>query len=100
MLMEVLAFGGVTGAWSAEVGSVPAGWPTAGLMATGDGDLANEDAGVGTVVTVVDLLGAGLMGGTFMDDIMTTGLVAGTVFTTTEELDLAGSNKDNLQCRL
>lgn len=47
-------------------------------------------------VTVVDLGGAGFMGGTVMDDIITTGgadVPAGTVFTTTAELVLAGSEK-------
>lgn len=70
-------------------------------MVTGEADLATDGAGAevegGTGVTVVDLLGAGLMGGTFMDDIMTTGVgegvVAGAVLTTTVALDLAGSNE-------
>lgn len=79
---------------------------TVGLMVTGEADLATDGAGAGTGtgagteggagVTVVDLLGAGLMGGTFMDDIITTGaggVVAGTVLTTTGALDLAGSNE-------
>lgn len=59
---------------------------------TADG--AGAEVGGGMSVTVVDLLGAGFMGGTFMDDIMTTGAggaAAGTVLTTTEALDLAGS---------
>lgn len=69
-------------------------------MVTGEADLATEGAGAGaeveggTGVTIVDLLGAGLMGGTFIDDIITTGgVVAGTVLTTTVALDLAGSNE-------
>lgn len=95
---------------------------TVGLMVTGEADLAIDgeaDLGIdgeadlaidgagagagagagggdegGTGVTVVDLLGAGLMGGTFMDDIITTGgVAAGTVLTTTVAVDLAGSNK-------
>lgn len=46
----------------------------------------------GMSVTVVDLVGAGLMGGTFIDDITTTaggGVTAGTVLTTA--VDLGGS---------
>lgn len=42
----------------------------------------------------MDLLGTVFMGGTFTDDIMTTGLggaAAGAVLTTTEEVDLTGS---------
>lgn len=73
---------------------------TVGLMVSGEADLAaggaGAEAGGGTGVTVLDLLGAGLMGGTFMDDIITTGggeVLAGTVLTTTEALDLAGSDK-------
>lgn len=73
---------------------------TVGVVVTGEADLATDGAGAeveaGTGVTVVDLLGAGLMGGTFMDDIITTGgggVVVGTVLTTTVELDLAGSNE-------
>lgn len=45
-------------------------------------------------VSVVDLLGAGFMGGTLTDDIMTTGAggaAAGAVLTTTEAVDLTGS---------
>lgn len=111
ILIEVFAFGDVTwatvvstGACSAEgelVGTVPAGCPgltSTGLMVTGDGDLATDETGDDIEVTVVDLLGAGLMGGTFMDDIITIGgggLVAGTVLTTTEALVFAGSTKDN-----
>lgn len=70
-------------------------------MVIGEADLAKDGVGAGgeggtgwTSVTVVDLPGAGLMGGTFMDDIMTTGgggVVAGTVLTTTAALDLADS---------
>lgn len=70
-----------------------------GLIVTGEADFATGGAGAdidgGLSVTVVVLLGAGLMGGTFMDDIITTGgggAGAGTVLTTTEALDLAGSN--------
>lgn len=69
-------------------------------MVAGEADSATDGAGDevegGTGVPVVDLLGAGLMGGTFMDDIITTGgggVVAGTVLTTTVALDLAGSNE-------
>ena len=71
-------------------------------MVTGDADLVTDGAGAGAEavggagVTVVDLLGAGLMGGTFMDDIITTGaggVVAGAVLTTTGALDLAGSGE-------
>lgn len=56
----------------------------------GDGAEAEE----GMSVSVVDLLGAGFMGGTFTDDIMTTGAggsAAGVVLTTAEEVDLTGS---------
>lgn len=66
-------------------------------MVTGEADFSTDGAGAeggGMSVTVVDLLGAGLMGGTFMDDIITTGgggVAAGTVLTTTEALDLADS---------
>lgn len=70
-------------------------------MVTGEADVTTvavgAEAGEGTgwaSVTVVDLLGAGFMGGTFMDDIITTGAVgevAGAVLTTTVALDLAGS---------
>lgn len=52
-----------------------------------------EGGGVGATVTV-ELLGAGLIRGTFMDDIITTGGAgdgAETVFTTTAALDLTGS---------
>lgn len=71
-----------------------------GLMRTGEADFATGGAGAdtdgGVSVTVVDLVGAGLMGGTFMEDIITTGgggAGAGTVLTTTEALDLAGSRE-------
>lgn len=86
------------------MGGVPAGRLAStckmGLMVTGEADFATGGAGGadidgGLSVTVVVLLGAGLMGGTFMDDIITTGgggAGAGTVLTTTEALDLAGSN--------
>ena len=73
---------------------------TAGLMVTGEADLTTDGAGAevagGVGVAVVGLLGAGFMGGTFMDDIITTGgvgVVAGTVLTTTGALVLAGSNE-------
>lgn len=73
-------------------------------MVTGDADLVTDGAGAGAGagaaggagVAVVDLPGAGLMGGTFMDDIITTGaggVVAGAVLTTTGALDLAGSGE-------
>lgn len=114
MLRELLALAGV--AWTAAVvwteacsdgvvltGGVTAGRLTSactvGLMVTGEADLATDGAGAevegGVGVSVVDLLGAGLMGGTFMDDIFTTGgggVDAGTVLTTTGALDLTGSN--------
>lgn len=68
-------------------------------MVTGEADFTTDGAGAevggGMSVTIVDLLGAGLMGGTFMDDIITTGgggAAAGTVLITTEALELAGSN--------
>lgn len=87
---------GATAAWLVSSGIV-------GLMVTGDKDLATEGVGPEVVggtgwasVTVADLLGAGFMGGTFMDDIITTGggaTVAGAVLTTTVELDLGGSKK-------
>lgn len=64
----------------------------------GAGDAAGAggeaEAEEGMSVSVVDLLGAGFMGGTFTDDIMTTGAggaVAGAVLTTTEAVDLSGS---------
>lgn len=119
MLRVVLAFAGV--AWATVVvgtgagsegdvvtGAVAAGRVastcTVGLMVTGEADLATNGAGAevegGKGVTVVGLLGAGLMGVTFMDDIITTGagaggggLVAGTVLTTTGALVLPSSNE-------
>lgn len=119
MLRVVLALAGV--AWKAVVvgagacsdGAVVTGGVTAGrlastctvgLMVAGETDLATDGAGAevegGAGVTGVDLLGAGLMGGTFMDDIITTGgggVVAGTVFTTTGALDLAGSTETQVE---
>lgn len=71
--------------------------PTVALLVTGEADFSTDGAGAeegGMSVTVVDLLRAGLMGGTFMDDIITTGggeVAAGTVLTTTEVLDFADS---------
>lgn len=67
----------------------------AGLDVGGAGAAAGAEAEEGMSVSVVDLLGAGFMGGTFTDDIMTTGAggaAAGAVLTTTEEeVDLTGS---------
>lgn len=85
------------------MGGVPTGQLAStckmGLMVTGEADFATGGAGAdtdgGLSVTVVVLLGAGLMGGTFMDDIITTGgggAGADAVLTTTEALGLAGSN--------
>lgn len=79
---------------------VPIG--TVGLMVIGDTDLGTDGVGAevveGTGVPVVDLLVAGFMGGTFMDDIITTGggtAVAGAVLTTTVALDLTGSKQQH-----
>lgn len=94
--MEIVLTDRVTGGWLTAT-------CTAGLMVSGeaglDTDIAGTDDGGGTgwtFVTVVDLGGAGFMGGTFMDDIITTGgaeAAAGAVFTTTAELVLGGSEK-------
>lgn len=106
MLIELLALAGV--AWAVAVVLTGAGSAgavlTAGLMVTGEADLTKGGAGADVdggaswaFVTVVDLLGASFMGGTFMDDIITAGgggEIAGTVFTTTVALDLAGSMKN------
>lgn len=113
MLIVVLAFDVVTGAavtdWagacSGEIGltgTVTADWLTlTALMVTGETDLTAEergaeaDGGAGWIFVAV-LLAAGLMGGTFMEDINTTGgggLVAGTVLTTTPALALTGSDR-------
>lgn len=83
-----------------------AGWLTpactTGLMVTGEAVLATDGVGAEVeggagwgFVTVVDLLGAGLIGGTVIDDIITTGgeVVVGTVLTTTAVLVLAGSRQ-------
>lgn len=62
----------------------------------GEGARAWAEAEEGMSVSVVDLLGAGFMGGTFTDDIMTTeggAAAAGAVLTTTEAVDLTGSMK-------
>ena len=116
MLRVVLAFAGV--AWTLVVvwttacsvgatlmegvteGQLASTW-RAGLMVIGEADLATDVVGAVVVGTgwagIVDLLGAGLIGDTFMDDIMTTGgggVVAGTVLTTTAALDLAGSSEE------
>lgn len=87
---------GATAAWPVSTGTV-------GLMVIGDTDLATDGVGAEVVggngwasVTVADLLGAGFMGGTFMEDIIITGegaTVAGAVLTTTVALDLAGSKE-------
>lgn len=109
MLIELLALAGV--AWAVVVVLTGAGSAgavlTAGLMVTGEADLTKGGAGADVdggaswaFVTVVDLLGASFMGGTFMDDIITAGgggEIAGTVFTTTVALDLAGSEASMLK---
>ena len=91
-------------------GRVTAGWlalaGTAGLMVTGEADLATDGAGAEVeggagwaFVAAMDLLGAGLIGGTVMDDIITTGgeeVAAGTVLTTTVALVLAGSRQGEI----
>lgn len=78
-------------------------------MVIGEADLGTDGAGpeaeVGTSCVgdgVVDLLGAGVMEGTLMDDIITTGglgVVAGVVLTTTVALDLDGSNESQRERR-
>lgn len=110
MLKVVLALVGAVGCFGREVltGGVmavrPASGGTVGLMVTGEVDFATdgevEGGAEGMSVTVVDLAGAGLMGGTFMDDIIRTaggGVTAGTVLTTTDAVDFSGSenNKNN-----
>lgn len=78
---------------------------TVGLIVIGDTDLETVVVGAEVVggtgwarVTVADLLGAGFMGGTIMDDIITGGgtTVAGAVLTTTVALDLAGSKEKQI----
>lgn len=114
MLSVVLALAGVVvrttaGSTGAALTGAAAGLTAsgaAGLAAGGAGDEAGAGAGdaagaggeaedeEGMSVSVVDLLGAGFMGGTFTDDIMTTGAggaAAGAVLTTTEAVDLSGS---------
>lgn len=95
----VVCFGreGVTG--RATAGRL-ASAGTTGLTVTGEADFIKDgdvDGGAeGMSVTVVDLVGAGLMGGTFTDDIITTaggGVTAGTVLTTTDAADFGGSEK-------
>lgn len=110
MLRVVLALAGAAGCFGREVltGGVTAGrlasGGTAGLMVSGeaafitDGEV--EGGAEGMSVTVVDLVGAGLMGGTFMDDIITTaggGVTAGTVLTTTDAVDFGGSKKQTVR---
>lgn len=67
-----------------------------GAVGGGAGAAAGAETEDGMSVSVVDLLGAGFMVGTFTDDIMTTGAGgaaagAGAVLTTAVEVDLTGS---------
>lgn len=104
MLKVVLALAGATVCFGSEVltGGITAGRlasaGTAGLTVTGEAGLITDGEVEGgaerTSVTVVDLAGAGLMGGTFMDDIITGGgVTAGTVLTTTDAADFGGSDE-------
>lgn len=110
MLRVDLALASVVGCfgWEALTGRVTAGQlasgGTAGLMVTGEAAFITEgevEGGTeGMSVTVVDLVGVGLMGGTFMDDITTTaggGVTAGTVLTTTDAVDFGGSEKQTVR---
>lgn len=104
MLSVLLALAGVlvqttAGSTGAALTGASGG---AGLNVGGAGGGAKAGAAAGAEtedgmsVSVVDLLGAGFIGGTFTDDIMTTGAdgaAAGAVWTTTEEVDLTGSLK-------
>lgn len=104
MLKVVLALGGAVVCFGREVvtGRATAGRlasaGTTGLVFTGEADFITdgevEGGAEGMSVTVVDLVGAGLMGGTFIDDIITTaggGVTA--VLTTTDAVDVWGSRK-------
>lgn len=104
MLKVVLALGGVVVGFGKEVvtGRATAGRlasaGTMGLTVSGNADFITdgelEGGAEGMSVTVVDLVGAGFMGGTFIDDIITTGgggVTAGTVLTTTDAVDFGGS---------
>lgn len=106
MLKVVLALAGAAVCFGRDVltGGITAGRPaSAGIAAvtvTGEADFITdgelEGGAEGMSVTVVDLVGAGLMGGTFTDDIITTGgggVTAGTVLTTTDAVDFGDSKK-------
>lgn len=112
MLKVVLALGGAVICFGREVvtGGATAGPPTSagttGLTVTGEADFITDGEVEGGVeemsVTVVDLVGAGLMGGTFMEDIITTaggGVTAGTVLTTTDAVDFGSSEKQTTRIR-
>lgn len=105
MLKVVLALAGAAVCFGRDVltGGITAGRPaSAGIAAvtvTGEADFITDgelEGAEGMSVTVLDLVGAGLMGGTFTDDIITTGgggVTAGTVLTTTDAVDFFGSKK-------
>lgn len=109
MLKVVLALGGAVVCFGREVvtGRSTAGQlasaDNTGLMVTEEADFITdgevEGGAEGLRVAVVDLGAAAFMGGTFIDDIITTaggGVAAGTVLTTTDAVDFGGSEKQRV----
>lgn len=88
--MVAILTGGIPTGQLSSTGSV-------GLKVIGEGDLAKDGAGAEVAGMTEDLIGAGLTGGTFIDDTTVGGggVAVGTVMTTTEAAAVAGSEKQS-----